>query len=145
MSARTILIVIQLLLSTNAFGQSVDFDKFPDRYLTELESSQTAVLYTACKTQTGKAVLMFSLDGKQGRILELKNGKMINTAPLNITHQSATIDISETQGGLYTYTVIENHVKDLLDRPFTFVSPENVKKILAFIPSYECIDKPPKY
>ena len=145
MSNKIILIVIQFLLATHAFGQAVDFDKFTDSYLAGLESSETAVLYTACKTQTGKAILIFSLDGKQGRILELKNDKVINTSPLNITHQNATIDISETQGGLYTYTVIENHVNDLLDRPFTFVSPVSIKKILAFIPSHECRDKPPKY
>ncbi len=144
MRNRIILIVIQFLLVTNAFGQAVDFDKFADSYLAGLESSETAVLYTACTTQAGKAVLLFSLDAKQGRILELKNGKVINTAPVNITRQSASIDISETQGGLYTYTVIENHVKDLLDLPFTFVLPENVKSILTFTPSHKCIDKPPK-
>lgn len=145
MSNRIILIVIQFLLVTNAFGQAVDFDKFADSYLGGLEIFETVLLYTACKTKAGKAVLLFSLDSKQGRILELKNGKVINTAPVNITHQSASIDISEIQGGLYTYTVIENHVKDLLDLPFTFVLSENVKRILAFTPSHECIDKPPKY
>lgn len=145
MITRIVSLTIQLFLMANAFGQTADFDKFADSYLGGLESTETAVLYTACKTQAGKAILLFSLDGKQGRLFELKNGKVINSASLNIMRRSVSVDISEIQGGVYTYTVMEHHVKDMLNLPFTFMMPENLKEVLALTPNHVCVDKPPAY
>lgn len=140
---RCMLTAIQFLLVPHAFGQSADIDKFADDYFTQLGKSATAVFYTSCKTQTGKAVLLFDIGGKQGRIFELEDGEVTNTALVNIAHDGAPIDISETQGGIYTYTVIQNHVTDMLILPFTLVFQENVRNILDLVPRHVCLDKPP--
>ncbi len=136
--------VIQIVLITNACGQGADFNKAADIYLSRLEESATAALYTSCKTNVGKAVLIFGLDGKQGVLFELKDQRVVNSAPLIIKHKNITIDITEAQGGIYTYTVMENHVKDLLNLPFKFVMPENLNGIFMSMPTYVCVQKPPK-
>lgn len=135
--------VILILMVTVSFGEVADFDKAANLYLGNLEKSITPVLYSACKTQNGKAVIIFSLDGKQGMLFELDGGRVVNSAPLIIKHQNISIDIAETQGGIYTYTVMENHAKDLVKSPFTFVMPVNIKRIFKSTPESVCVDKPP--
>jgi len=135
--------VIQFILLSSAFGQDADFNKAANDYLSSLQNSATAALYTACKTQAGKAVMVFSLDGKQGMLFEFKGDKVINSAPLILKSQKISIDVANTQGGIYTYTVMENHAKDLLNLPFKFVLSEAVKEVFTSMPKYVCVDKPP--
>ncbi len=135
--------IIQFFLVTSSFGQGADFNKAANFYLDSLEKSSTAALYSTCKTEAGKAVLVFSLDGRGGMLFESKGEKVINSATLILKGKNISIDITSTQGGIYTYTVMENHAKDLLNLPFKFVMPENVKEILTSIPNYVCVDKPP--
>ncbi len=135
--------IILILTVTVSFGEVADFDKSANSYLSNLEKSITPVLYAACKTQTGRAVLIFSLDGKQGMLFELDDRRVVNSAPLIIKRQNISIDIAETQGGIYTYTVMENHAKDLVKSPFTFVMPVNIKRIFESTSECVCVDKPP--
>lgn len=139
----TLPFVFLFILMTNAFGQDADFNKAAEFYLIRLEKSASAAFYTTCKTQAGKAVLVFGLDGKQGMFFEFKGDKVINSAPLILKPRDISIDVANTQGGIYTYTVMENHAKDLLKLPFKFVLSEAVREIFNSIPQHVCVDKPP--
>jgi len=143
---KIILLFIILILeaSVSLGGEVADFDKAANIYLKKLENSSTSLLYAACKTQAGKAILIFPLDGKQSMLFELKHERVVNSAPIIMKRQSISIDIAETQGGIYTYTVMENYAKDLVKLPFTFVMPENINGIFRSMPSGFCVDKPPK-
>lgn len=136
-------IAIQIFLVSNSFGQVVDFNKLANSYLSNLEESATAAFYTACKTQDGKAVLVFSLDGKQGMLFEFKGENVINLSPLVIKGNNISIDITNTQGGIYTFALMENHAKDLLTLNLKFSTSDKIKEIFISSPSNVCIDKPP--
>lgn len=139
-----ILITLFLMISTNSFGQHKDAaDYWANIYISNLEKSATPVLYAACKTKNGKAFVIFGLDGKRGMVFDLRGEEVVNSASIIIKRQTISIDIENTQGGIYTYTLLENYAKDLLKLPFKFVMPDNVKEIFTSIPNSICVDKPP--
>lgn len=144
MIKRILFVILYFLISnSSSFGQGIGFNKSANIYLDNLEKSATPAFYAACKTQDGKAFIIFGLNGKQGIVFDLRGDEVVNSAPIIIKRQTISIDIENTQGGIYTYTLLENRAKDILTLPFKFIMPEKVKEIFKSMPSYTCVDKPP--
>ncbi len=140
-----IALVFMFLATGVSLGQDEVFNIVADNYLAELQQTKTPVFYTACATASGKAVLIFSLNGRKSMIFDFRRGRAVNAAKVDIVNSSVILDIANTQGGVYTYTVLENYAKDLSHQPFTLALPIDVKDIFKATPSVFCTDKPPSY
>jgi hypothetical protein len=133
-----------VISSSLMFAQEIGFDKSSKEYLSRLETSGTSSVFSDCRTDNGEAVLIFSLDGQPGRLFELENGEIVNSAVVALKNGDLKVDVNETHGGIYSYTVLINHAKDLIRQPFEFLRPTEVMRILREKSKAYCVNKPPR-
>jgi hypothetical protein len=124
-----------------AYGGVVD--NAAHEYFRKLEASGAPVFFAACKTKIGTAVIFFGLHEQQGMLFETHSGYVVNSAPVILKRDSTVLDVEETQGGIYTYTIMQNHAKDLTALPFKFAYPKNLYAVIRLKPTETCVEKPP--
>lgn len=101
------------------------------------------LFYSSCNTVRGRAVLMFAMGSRDGVFLETHGDAVISYAPVMWNGKSLSLDISNVNGGIYTYTVLTNRVEYLAKRNFS-LSYTDVRTLLHVDPKQSCADKPPK-
>jgi len=140
---RILILLLSTLCSSFSYGQAADFNQTASKYLDKLEKSNLPAFFTACNTKEGKAFLIFGAGKTKFMLFEVENNDVVNAAPVLIKQNQIAIDIEETQGGIYTYTVMQNHARDMVRFPFSFIMPHQLGNILKLTPNQNCIDKPP--
>ena len=143
MREKSVVFALIALLSICAFGQGAEFDRSAHDYMTKLEEAAPPVFYSTCKTKGGKAVLVFGGTSKTGMLFEIRGSVVVNSAQVLLNDDTVSLDTTETQGGIYTYTVMTNRAKDLSKLPFNLSLPREVKDILKVSSNRTCVDKPP--
>ena len=135
--------ILFMFVSLCVFGEGADFDKLARNYLSDLERAVAPVFYTTCKTKDGHAVMVFGVTKKTGMLFELNGKEVVNSASVLLKDNAISLDVGETQGGIYTYTAMTNRAKDLSRLPFRLSLPKDIKNILQVKPDSKCVDKPP--
>jgi hypothetical protein len=135
-------LVVLLFTTFRAFG--TPFDDSAQNYFEKLQDVGEPVFYSSCKTNGGAALLVFGMGSSSGMLFEIRGGSVTNSAITVLKDGSLTLDIHETQGGVYTYVVMQNHLADLSRMPFAFTLPKALDRLLRLTPGKTCIDKPPR-
>jgi hypothetical protein len=136
------LFFIFLLLPTMVFGDSET--EGIHKYLKKLETTKTAIFYSACQLKEGgKASLVFPVGEKQGAYIETSGNMVANSAVVIL--KEGTWDMEDAGGGLYTVKVVTSLVSELLTYPFELIMPENIiKHIDTGKPKKKCVEKLPE-
>ena len=133
-----------LMLAVCSVGAAeTPFDTAAQIYLSELERNGQPVFFTSCSGRTGTAVLVFGLGHTDGQLFEFRDSSVVNRASVALKTGSLAIDIENTQGGVYTYTVMQHHAETLSHLPFTFTLPRDLGRILKLRTTHSCPDRPP--
>ena len=78
-----------------------------------------------------------------GLLLDFRGTNVVNMATILYKHGNFTIDPDNTQGGIYTYTILANRAAALSKLPFIVTALNNVSDLLDTLPVPTCIDKAP--
>src|SRR3989338_10396429 len=111
---RILILLLSILFSSFSYGQAANFNQAANKYLGKLKKSNLPAFFTACNTKDGKAFLIFGAGKTKGMLFEMENNDVVNAAPVLIKQNQIVVDIEETQGGIYTYTVIQNHARGMV-------------------------------
>ena len=134
------ILVLLMFASACAFGQSADFDKSARDYLSKLP---IPLFYAACNTKSGRAVMVIPLSGSAGMVFELRRDRVVNSARVFFKDGEISVDIAQTQGGIYTYAIMTGRVKDLSKFPFALSLSKETEAILDARSDRVCVDREP--
>ena len=137
------LLILVLFAFTSPFcsGQTADFNNVATNYLRKLQKSELPGFFTACNTAGGKAFLIVGFGSSRGMLFEMEKDEVVNAAPVTFKRGQVELNFQQTQGGIYTYTVMQNHAIDMSNQPFTLTAPQHLEGILMSVPSQTCVDR----
>src|SRR3954469_12579117 len=131
------------LIASSAHALDDPFVARSTAYLQRKEGS--AVFLSQCITQKGFASLVIPLDASPGILMEVESGVVVNAAEIHFPAGIMNVDTAESQGGVYTLTVLTGRAKDLAARPFVLLAAHNHGLILPPEIKHRCEDRPPRY
>ncbi len=144
MIRRAVVGVLALFVITTALAANGGFEAPARKYLNALKADHTRVFVSACKTSDGLAIVVLPLGKRQGMFLEVEHDSVVNLAPLRIKGKVVLLDISNSQGGLYTYVVMQHHSEDAIKAPFHLLGIESLNSLIHISPGANCPNRPPQ-
>lgn len=122
-----VLVVFLTFVSFFANAQEADFQKAAVTYL---EEPVRPVFIAGCRSGEDKYYLILDSRDLSGRLLNTRQERIVNIAKARIDGVHVHLDFMDTQGGVYSYDVLEKRKKDLVGKPFQFMSS---KEVLSYI------------
>lgn len=144
MIRRVVVGVLALFAITTALAANGGFEAPARKYLNALKADGARVFVSACKTNEGLAIVVLPLGEKQGMFLEVEHDSVVNLAPVRMKGKAVLLDITNAQGGLYTFVVMQHHAEDAINAPFHLLGIGSLNSLVHISPGADCPDRPPK-
>lgn len=144
MIRRAIVGILTSFVVNAALAANGGFGVPASKYLNALKADHTQAFVSACKTNEGLAIVVLPFGRKQGMYLEVEHDSVVDLAPLRMKGKAVLLDISNAQGGLYTYVVMQHHAEDAIKAPFHLLEIESLNSLIHISPGADCPDRPPQ-
>lgn len=125
---------------TQAFTSLTQYISY---YLNSMAKEHQAAFVSTCmvRSYNGEkdqaAIVFFPMKNKGQFLFTDKDHNVLNSGDVK-WDSNGYWDISDLEGGIYTIRVMSDLFDKLIQLPFTWTSPEDVKKVLVTKPSHSC-------
>ena len=136
--------LLLMIMIGSALAEDRGFDKPASKYLASLEGQHARVFVSSCRTNNGKSILVLPLGHYDGMFFEVQGESIVNIAPAEIKNMRLLLDTANSQGGIYTFTVMQHHAEDAINGIFHLLDKYDLDVIVHSKPGSNCQDRPPK-
>jgi hypothetical protein len=107
-----------------------------------VEGMKTPIFYSSCATTEGSAILFFDSQNSTGKMLEMRQGIVVNTLSVRLTGPELEFNLEQTQGGAYTFAIMENRTRELFEGDFKVLISKKAPSGRNYTNGF-CVDQPP--
>lgn len=138
--AALILMCAALGVSSVAWADDL-FEKAWSDYSRKIERAGRGAFYSSCEADGKGYVLLFPVGETQGMLIATSSQSVINMAPARIRNGAISLNFDNTQGGVYTYSDLNNRAAALATMKFNLASDRSVATLVRIPAKDACPGK----